>query len=102
MPTHAVHSPVRPSEQGIPAGPAQIHVYTCLWTCTNAMSMLKLNNKLKLKDIQLIGSNHLPREVRETPCPRHIKLCWHQLHVGVRKGSVLGDLGRQTESLRHF
>lgn len=31
----------------------------------NSMRMLKLNDNLKLKDIQLMGSNHLPREVRE-------------------------------------
>ena len=29
------------------------------------MSMLKLNDNLKLKDIQLMSSNHLPTEGRE-------------------------------------
>lgn len=63
----------------------------------NTMSMLKLNDNLKLKDIQLRGSNHLPREVRErNPLFKTLKTLLSPVARRiVRKGSVMGTWGIQ-------
>lgn len=55
----------------------------------NTISMLKLNDNPKLKDIQLMGSNHLPKEMGErNPLSKTLKtLLAPVAHRIVRKGS---------------
>lgn len=80
--------PTQTIPAGSPAGPAQPHGCTWLWTCTNTVSTVKLNDKSKLEAIQVMVSKHLPREVGEAPCPKLIELCWNPLHIGPM-GSLL-------------
>lgn len=61
------------------------------------ISMLKLNDNLKLKDTNLMGSYHLPREVRQRNLlSKTLKtLLAPVAHRIVRKGCVLGTWGTQ-------